>query len=195
MIYAVWLDGENQHEAAWKLLKFALLKEYDIDINTCTVVENKWGKPGFAKYPSIHFSLSHCKKIAACIIADTEVGIDAELVGRNCSDRVIRRVLTDEEYERIINMCRSKTDMSAEFLKYWTLKECYGKAIGRGLSYDLKSVGFRINDDKIICNADGYKFKQQWIKKDADKIIISYCKRQENCINESIEWVDFSLDY
>ena len=212
MIYAVWLEEEKkntafaetyekrdtgrnssrtQHEAAWKLFEYALKKEYDIELSECTIERNRFGKPSLKEYPGIYFSISHCKNLAVCILSDVEVGIDAETIGRSCKENVWRRMLSDTEYERIINMADvAANECDREFLKYWTLKESYGKAIGTGLSYDYKAVVFSMEDKFITSNVPDYKFWQTTVKVDDKEIIVSVCRKQEADFVESFEWVE-----
>ena len=213
MIYAVWLDEEInsdnegyvardaggkcigktngakiQHDAAWKLFEYVLKKEYGVELSSCNISRNRWGKSSLEEYPDIHFSLSHNKNMAVCVVSDDEVGIDIETVGRTCSETVWRRMLSDEEYKRLSGMA-DETERDREFLKYWTLKECYGKAIGTGLSYDYKSVVFDINDVGIACNVPDYRLWQSVVKKNDEEFVISVCKKQTINFTESIEWV------
>ncbi|MBE5949547.1 MAG: 4'-phosphopantetheinyl transferase superfamily protein [Lachnospiraceae bacterium] len=200
MIYAVWIEDDAvsrnansnlQHDMAWKLFEHALTKEYGIKLSECTVVRNRWGRPSLKEYPDIHFSISHNKSMAVCIVSDNEVGIDIETVGRVCSDKVWRRMLSDEEYICLTGMSDEK-ERDREFLKYWTLKESYGKAIGTGLSYDYKSISFNISDGEIVCNVPDYRLWQTVVKKNYEEVIISVCKKQITDYTESIEWVNLT---
>ena len=197
MIYAVWIENDTtsrngcaklQHDIAWKLLGHALNKEYGLKLSECTIERNRWGKPSFKKYPDIHFSISHNKDMAVCIISDKKVGIDIETVGRVCSENVWRRMLSDCEYQCLTDIM-NETERNREFLKYWTLKECYGKAIGTGLSYDYKSITFNISDEAIECDVPDYRLWQTVVKKNDKEIIVSVCKKQTEAFGESIEWV------
>lgn len=57
--------------------------------------------------------------------------------------RLMRRQFTDREWERI-DMAGEDADRVATFYRLWTLKESYVKAIGTGLTVDLKSIEFRL---------------------------------------------------
>lgn len=210
MIYAMWLGDregnsdtytgnrtkqdegmasiKSQHDAAWKLFGYALKKEYGIELNDCTIARNKWGKPSLKEHPDICFSISHCDSIALCILSETEVGIDAEAVGRICKENVWRRVLSDEEYEALVNV---DGEADKEFLKYWTLKESYGKAIGKGLSYNYKTVVFAIDGDIVTSNLPDYRLWQKIINKGNKETVVAVCRKQTENFEESIEWVEF----
>ena len=213
MIYAIWLDEEInsdnegyvardvggkcigktngakiQHDAAWKLFEYVLKKEYGVELSSCNISRNRWGKPGLKEYPDIHFSISHNKNMAVCVVSGDEVGIDIETMGRTCSESVWRRMLSDEEYKRLTGIS-DENERDREFLKHWTLKESYGKAIGTGLSYDYKSVAFNISDAGIACNVPDYRLWQTVVKKNDEEFVISVCKKQTINFTESIEWV------
>jgi len=211
MIYAVWLedgrykdivsDRQNaeinkvnnsariQHDIAWKLFGYALKKEYGIELSECTIKRNRWGKPSLQEYPDIYFSISHCKSIAVCVLGKEEVGIDVEEVGRACKENVWRRMLSDVEYKELLSIAKER-ERDREFLRYWTLKECYGKAIGKGLSYDYKSVVFSWKNNAFVCNVPEYTVWQSFINKDGREAVVSVCRKTSGVFAEDIEWVD-----
>lgn len=103
-----------------------------------TPVELKYdekGKPHLYVGEEVNFSLSHSGDYVACIIADCPCGIDIE----KHSDRrdyktIANRVCTDNELDFI--------QSSKDFYDLWTLKECVLKAVGLGLSLDMRKVEF-----------------------------------------------------
>lgn len=179
---------QTQHDMAWRLFEYALKKEYDIELHECIVEYNRYGKPFLREYPDLYFSISHCKGFAVCVLSDNEVGIDAETVGRSCKASVWKRVLSDSEYGQIMNIA-DKAERDIQFLRYWTLKESYGKAIGRGLLYDYKAVIFSTEDTIIASNLPDYRLWQTVIKYDYKEIVVSVCKKQTEAFGENIEWV------
>lgn len=82
-----------------------------------------------------HFNMSHCKKAVACVVADAEVGVDIERLGR-FSEAMARHVLNDEEYAEVM----AADDPDAVFTDYWTKKEAIVKLTGRGIDDDLKNI-------------------------------------------------------
>ena len=211
MIYAVWTEDSSysditsdrqnvginkvnnsareQHDIAWKLFEYALKKEYGIELSGCTIDRNRWGKPCLREYPNIYFSISHCKSVAVCVTGKEEVGIDVETVGRACNEKVWKRMLSDVEYEALLCI-EEESERDKEFLRYWTLKECYGKAIGKGLSYDYKSVVFSIKNNAFVCNVPEFAVWQTIIEKGGKEVIVSVCRRNVGVFTEAIEWVD-----
>ena len=82
-----------------------------------------------------HFNMSHCKKAVACVVADAEVGVDIERLGR-FSEAMARHVLNDEEYAEVM----AADDPDVVFTDYWTKKEAIVKLTGRGIDDDLKNI-------------------------------------------------------
>ena len=95
-------------------------------------------------YPQIQFNVSHCKGLAACIVADVPVGIDAEYI-RPYSPYAAMHTMNRKELE---NISRSP-DPNRLFFIYWTLKESCVKAMGYGIAYSMKKLIFDITDDGI----------------------------------------------
>lgn len=87
----------------------------------------------FSSFP--HFNMSHCKKAVACVVADGEVGVDIERLGR-FSEAMARHVLNDEEYAEVM----AADDPDVVFTDYWTKKEAIVKLTGRGIDDDLKNI-------------------------------------------------------
>ena len=65
--------------AAYRLLQHALQTEYGIQ-QPPVLAYGTNGKPMLAEWPYIHFSLSHCREAAACVVSDNPVGIDIESI-------------------------------------------------------------------------------------------------------------------
>jgi 4'-phosphopantetheinyl transferase len=87
---------------------------------------------------ALNFNLSHSGGIALCAISyKRNVGIDIERK-RHIKDwkDVAQSCLAKEELETLIAL--PKEECSTGFLKLWTQKEAYIKALGQGLSYPLQ---------------------------------------------------------
>ncbi|MCH5175825.1 MAG: 4'-phosphopantetheinyl transferase superfamily protein [Prevotellaceae bacterium] len=90
---------------------------------------------------SIHFNLSHCRKAVACVVADSEVGIDVECFGRY-KEPLARHICNDEELARIA----AASSPDTEFTRLWTQKEAVVKLTGRGIDDDLKNLFIKYNN-------------------------------------------------
>lgn len=104
----------------------------------------EFGKPYFPG-GTLHFSITHTKCHVFCALSTRNVGIDAEELTRQIDPRLAQRILSPEE----LTQYRSAQDRNLALLTFWVLKEAYGKFLGKGLSYPLKSTRFSLNDPKI----------------------------------------------
>jgi 4'-phosphopantetheinyl transferase len=97
----------------------------------------------------LSFNLAHTGSLA--VFAFTRfpaIGVDVESVARRpVSPTAIRRALAPEELEVVMGL--PEWERTAAFLRYWTAKEAYAKALGVGLSIDLRSVVLREVDDPV----------------------------------------------
>ena len=88
-----------------------------------------------------HFNISHCKVAVACVVADVEVGVDVERIGRY-NDALARHVLNDEEYGHVV----ASDNPDLDFTILWTQKEAIVKLTGRGIDDDLKNLLIKYNN-------------------------------------------------
>lgn len=110
------------------LLMRALREEFGL-AECPQIVIGGHGKPMFADRPDIHFSLSHCRLGAMCVVAGCNVGCDMEDAGRRVNDAVLRRCFNASEAEAV----RNSASPSLEFARLWTRKEAAGKYWGCGI--------------------------------------------------------------
>jgi 4'-phosphopantetheinyl transferase len=99
--------------------------------------------------PRLRFNLSHTRGLVACIVAcEIDCGIDVE-VRRRMDDLegLARRVLSPAERSDLAALPDELRP--ARFFDYWTLKEAYVKARGRGLSLALDDVSFDLSGGGI----------------------------------------------
>lgn len=170
MIFYTFLDENSnrgeQHKAAYRLLSRGAEKLFGI--TSYAVEKGECGKPFFAEYPEINFNISHCGGLAVCGFSNGEIGVDAELI-RSHNDSVMRRLFS--ESERKYTALSENSDEA--FFRFWTLKECYGKAIGTGISSDLKNFSFDISGEEPRCEKIPHKiFTQKILQK---KWVVSVC--------------------
>lgn len=113
---------------AFLLLMKALREDYGI-LSCPDMVYGVHGKPSFARYPEIFFSLSHCRSGAMCVVSRGNVGCDIESANRKVSEAVMSRCFNRAEAEKV----RSSSNPSLEFARIWTRKEAVGKFLGCGI--------------------------------------------------------------
>jgi 4'-phosphopantetheinyl transferase len=122
-------------------LAAGLLFERNIEFARESVTMNRWGKPGLLHHPEVHFNMTHCRGMAACAIMSEPVGIDAERV-RSYDPNAAKHVCVPSEIHDI----EASVNPNRSFFRLWALKESYVKALGKGLSYPMRQVIFRIGD-------------------------------------------------
>lgn len=96
-----------------------------------------WVKGQKERSAQVFYNITHSGKTVAVAAAGAPVGVDVEN-RRSVSRRVAERILSEREQLYL----RAAADHDMAFLQLWTLKECYGKALGIGLLYPLKQVEF-----------------------------------------------------
>lgn len=113
-----------------RMLSDAGVASFDFDLD-------EYGKPILVPFCGIHFNLSYSGTIVSCCIADSEIGVDVERIGR-IELSVARRFFHRNEYDEIIGC--DNPDMAAARL--WTIKESLAKNIGSGISREFLGHSF-----------------------------------------------------
>ena len=132
--------------AVYLMLRYALFKEYGIkDAPVFGFIENE--KPYLPTYPQIHFSFSHCRNAAACIVSDNNTAVDIMDI-RKKSAAVINRVCSENE----LNILSSSDER--EFIRLWTRKECLSKLTGKGMQSDFRTLTDELPEMKSVITID-----------------------------------------
>lgn len=144
---------------AFLLLRLGLLKEYGIKLGEDIEIEyGIYGKPYLKKYKDIFFNLSHRKECVACVISDREVGIDVETLLKEEHLKIANDVLNVNEMMEF-----KKSNNKREVLtRFWTLKECYVKQNGKGLSQELQMIDFANSHKENFQLYDKYFITKQY---------------------------------
>ncbi|GKU25883.1 4'-phosphopantetheinyl transferase family protein [Clostridium folliculivorans] len=163
------IHSNISHLLGQKLLTYALQEEKSIKYRDEPLTLNPWGKPSLKNHPNIHFNISHSFNCIACVISDTyAVGIDVEKI-RIFNPYAAKKVCTTEEIKKIY----SSSNPDRVFFKFWTLKESYIKAIGKGLSHPMKDINFEIYPDgQILSNLSECRFH---LIEDTNEFITAVC--------------------
>lgn len=86
--------------------------------------------------------LTHTHGLVACVVARHPVGIDAEWLGRKLDLRIASSVLAPQELHELSRWPLAQRH--TRLLEYWTLKEAFIKATGKGISQPLKRFWFQL---------------------------------------------------
>lgn len=154
---------------AYLLLRYALYREYGL-VQLPAWQEGENGKPQLAD-GLCHFNISHCAVACACALDSTPVGVDVQ---EFCPVRenVVRRVCS--QAERQLLTCSDNAEKL--FAALWTGKEAYGKYTGRGIGYDLQSVGF-CTDGVLPCSVRTQEYTVH--TRLQEHFSLSVCARQD----------------
>jgi len=89
------------------------------------------------KEANIDISIAHTSKlIAAAAVANAQIGIDIEPVGRDLSEDFANGVFTPDEMELAAQTGEGPVGM----LKFWCAKEAISKALGTGIRYSPRDL-------------------------------------------------------
>lgn len=183
---------ELLHTNAHEVLCHAVLEEYGEKSKKLTMRSMEHGKPYFVEkdqedreiVSNIHFNLSHSDEMIACVLSRQPVGIDIEKV-RRYNPKVADRILSDQEW----NYLQVSEQKDKDFIRFWTLKEAYGKYTGKGLGADLKMVQFHWdNQGNIYCSDEQINVFQKEVE---ENYILSLCiKKSAGNLKLTNKWID-----
>ncbi|MCQ2064033.1 MAG: 4'-phosphopantetheinyl transferase superfamily protein [Fibrobacter sp.] len=166
--------GRAQSLAVGLLLKKAC-SDFGIAGADEHVVLGENEKPDFANIPcdaglakngiatKAYFNLSHSHERAMCVMAPYEVGCDVEQIKGDHSKLAERFFMPAENAWIQAAGARFDSDGAAQskardiaFYRLWTLKECYMKVTGRGLSLSPEKFSLEFKaDGGILLHHDG----------------------------------------
>lgn len=99
--------------------------------------ELEWESDGGQCPSPLRFNISHTSSLIACgVTVNSSIGIDIEEKQRKIKNNILafaRRYFSLHEVEHLSAISDSEVQRQ-EFVKLWTLKEAYVKALGRGFS-------------------------------------------------------------
>ena len=142
--YLAWqrLEGQSGHEAG-RLLLSQLYAQY-VGGEMPPVRLGEKGKPYWEDSPW-HFSISHTKHHAFCVLSRRPVGIDAEELSRPVKLRFAEKLLSPGEYAQFL----VAEDQQRAFLSFWVLKEATAKCSGEGVRIHPRHTDFSLPDERI----------------------------------------------
>lgn len=145
------LTSRNQHVVGRAMAR-RLLGDDQVEPHEVQFGTGEHGKPYVTSPPKAKqpFNVAHTDGLVLCGVADHRVemlGVDVEALNRRTSTELAERYFSEPE----VQFLRQQTAASQQhcFLRIWTLKESYIKAIGTGLHTPLCDFAFReIDSDR-----------------------------------------------
>jgi len=140
-------SARRQFLIARALVRSTLSRYVPTPAKEWTFVSNQYGRPEIAspQLPrSLRFNLSHTSGLLSCAVAwERDVGVDVEWLGRRTGGvHLARRFFSQAEVADLL--CVPTERQRDAFFDYWTLKEAYIKARGKGLAIPLGHFSFRL---------------------------------------------------
>lgn len=136
------LDGRTGHEAGRALLAELYRRETGEALPPIVITPR--GKLFFADSPW-HFSISHTRKHAFCVLDRENIAIDAEELDRRVNPRLAERILSPREKEQF----EAAADKTRTLLTFWVLKEAAAKLSGEGLRGFPNHTDFSLDDPRV----------------------------------------------
>lgn len=141
-----------------EILLRKVLNKLNVDTNNLNYIYNENGKP-YLKDSNYYFNISHSGEYVAVVVSDVEIGIDIQKID-DINLNIAKRYFNQNEYQNIIKLDNQDSQIDM-FYDYWTCKEAYVKAIGKGLacefnSFDITGENFNYHLYRID-DYDGYK--------------------------------------
>ena len=137
------LQGESGHKAGRTLLEVLYARHVGGALPSVGLMP--MGKPYFENSPW-HFSISHTKHHAFCVLADHPVGLDAEELSRRVTPLLAEKVLSAGERTQYAQA----EDQNRALLTFWVLKEAAGKCTGRGVGFHPTHTNFMLTDERVF---------------------------------------------
>jgi len=125
--------------------------------------ENKWGKPEIdAQGDMLRFNLTHTRGLVACAMTMVDdLGVDAESSDRRVDFVALaRKFFAPSEAEYVSSL--PQVDQGPAFLRLWTLKEAFIKAVGKGLSTALAKFSFTLEPFSFRCAPSLRQVAEDW---------------------------------
>ncbi|XP_024214004.1 L-aminoadipate-semialdehyde dehydrogenase-phosphopantetheinyl transferase [Halyomorpha halys] len=162
-------------DAKSSLVGRLLMRKYihnslSVQWNDIKILRDVNGKPYYNnEHFPISFNISHQGRyvVLAGESSSTKIGIDVmerEYRGGKpipAFFRLMRSNFSFDEWKTITNFNNEK-DQVHMFYRYWCLKESYVKAIGVGITIDLKDIVFKINTT-MLKNGEYVKDTELWV--------------------------------
>ena len=136
------LNGQKGHDAGRQLLAQLYREETGEALPEICIADR--GKPYFL-HSAYHFSISHTRKHAFCVLSTANIAIDAEELDRKMDLRLADKVLSPSEKVQF----DAAADQRRALLTFWVLKEAAVKLTGEGLQGYPNHTAFSLEDPRV----------------------------------------------
>lgn len=143
----------HEYVIARALVRSILSRYVEKAPNEWQFSKSQYGRPEIERdydTPPLRFNLSHTDGLIACAVTlGHEVGIDVEdTVRKGINVDIASRFFSTVEIKALL--CMGYHEKKERFFHYWTLKESYIKACGRGLSTPMDQFYFHFENDRFL---------------------------------------------
>lgn len=181
-----------------QMLKQIFLEFFEMELDEKQILQGSHGKPYYAGHKQIQFNISHCKRAVAVAVANIPLGIDVEVMRRVnyrtvkkcCNQKELTYVLGETDKEREGSSFLSEAE-TIRFLELWTLKESYVKMTGEGLRTPLRTVNFKLQDEK---SPKGIDDSNQYCLYQKNGVTIALTVQGKDVSAESFVWREYSYE-
>lgn len=127
------------------LVRTTLSRYADIDPRDWRFTIGEKGRPAI-DHPGLDFNLSHTEGMIVCLVAAVPgIGVDVEYLRRkNDTEGISSHFFAPQE----------QAGLPQRFFDYWTLKEAYIKARGKGMALPLDGFWFDISQEEPTISFD-----------------------------------------
>lgn len=178
-------DDQRRYLVTRAMVRTVLSRYIAIEPSKWRFVANRYGRPEIANISraecGLCFNISHTRGLIALGIAqDRKLGIDVENVRRrDLSLEVADRFFAKTEVAELATVPMER--QQDRFIEYWTFKESYIKARGRGLSIPLEQFSFHYPHERAVYiaiepqlgdDADRWEF---WQYRPTEEYLLAIC--------------------
>jgi 4'-phosphopantetheinyl transferase len=116
------------------LARYGIALMEQVPLSEIRFTTNEQGKPSPCLPCKAQFNISHSGSWVLCAVDGLPVGVDVERI-HNVDKDISKRFFSRHEHDALSAL--SEDGKKERFFEYWTCKESYIKAIGKGLSCPL----------------------------------------------------------
>lgn len=148
-------EKRDQFVVARSVLRVVLAKYLDVEPSKLVFSYGEHGKPSIEGQPNgIEFSLSHSELIGLIGVArNRRIGIDVDQLGR-VTDwiEVAKKNYSNNEQEQLFSLRHAERESA--FIRAWTRKEAYTKALGNGFAYGFRNFSVSLTGQARLIDDD-----------------------------------------